>query len=73
MLTAKQEFITSDDDDDDNTAPSETESAPAPVKLEDSTASAQTPYELHVYSVEELQKFDKKGLLGDATLLEGAR
>ncbi|KAF8518607.1 RecF/RecN/SMC [Gautieria morchelliformis] len=59
-----------DDDDDDNATPSEPDAAVTAVKQEDSEGSAQTPYELHVYSVEELQNFNKKGLLADTTLLE---
>lgn len=46
-----------------------------PVKAEaqahDPIISARSSTELHVYSIEELQTFTKKGLLGDATLLEG--
>lgn len=43
------------------------------VKAEahDSNIPARSSTELHVYSIEELQTFTKKGLLGDTTLLEG--
>ncbi|KAF8586245.1 RecF/RecN/SMC protein [Ramaria rubella] len=59
-----------DDDDDDNAAPPTTEPAEIAVKQENPDAPPQKPYDLHVYNVEELEKFTKKGLLGDATLLE---
>lgn len=53
--------------------PSESDPDAIAVKHEDSEPppQPQATFELHVYSVEELQKFNKKGLLADTTLLEG--
>ncbi|KAF8514546.1 RecF/RecN/SMC protein [Hysterangium stoloniferum] len=58
-----------DEEDDETDPPPETDPNAAPVKQE-GREKARSSYELHSYSVEELQTFTKKALLGDTTLLE---
>jgi hypothetical protein len=59
------------DDEDENAGPAEQAQVPDAVKQEEPEMPARPSYDLHVYSVPELEKFNKKGLLADTTLLEG--
>lgn len=64
-------FCCSDDEEDETPAAEEENQTTGIVKQEEKEKPGQTSYELHAYSVQELQKFNKKGLLADTTLLEG--